>query len=64
MEDRPYLLSAPLFEQGTLQSLVLNPTLGEIIKPQRRYHEDRMWFGKDVKAIMYQNESEDSTNCR
>ena len=54
IEDRPYLLSAPLFEQGTLQSLVLNPTLGEIIKPQRRYHEDRMWFGKDVKAIMYQ----------
>lgn len=54
MEDRPYLLSAPLFEQGTLQSLVLNPTLGEIIKPQRHYHEDRMWFGKDVKAIMYQ----------
>ena len=54
MEDRPYLLSAPLFEQGTLQSLVLNPTLGEIIKLQRRYHEDRMWFGKDVKAIMYQ----------
>lgn len=54
MEDRPYLLSAPLFEQGTLQSLVLNPTLGEIIKPQRRYHEDRMWFSKDVKAIMYQ----------
>lgn len=54
MEDRPYLLSAPLFEQGTLQSLVLNPTLGEIIKPQRRYYEDRMWFGKDVKAIMYQ----------
>lgn len=54
MEDRPYLLSAPLFEQGTLQSLVLNPTLGEIIKPQRRYHEDRMWFGRDVKAIMYQ----------
>ena len=54
MEDRPYLLSAPLFEQGTLQSLVLNPTLGEIIKPQHRYHEDRMWFGKDVKAIMYQ----------
>lgn len=54
MEDRPYLLSAPLFEQGTLQSLVLNPTLGEIIKPQRRYHEDRMWFSKDIKAIIYQ----------
>lgn len=67
MEDRPYLLSAPLFEQGTLQSLVLNPTIGEIIKPQRRYHEDRMWFGKDVKAIMYQmnqkiHQSEDEDN--
>lgn len=67
MEDRPYLLSAPLFEQGTLQSLVLNPTLGEIIKPQRRYHEDRIWFGKDVKAIMYQmnqkiRQSEDEYN--
>ena len=67
MEDRPYLLSAPLFEQGTLQSLVLNPTLGEIIKPQRRYHEDRIWFGKDVKAIMYQmnqkiHQSEDEDN--
>lgn len=67
MEDRPYLLSAPLFEQGTLQSLVLNPTLGEIIKPQRHYHEDRMWFGKDIKAIMYQmnqkiHQSEDEDN--
>lgn len=67
MEDRPYLLSAPLFEQGTLQSLVLNPTLGEIIKSQRHYHEDRMWFGKDVKAIMYQmnqkiHQSEDEDN--
>ena len=67
MEDRPYLLSAFLFEQGTLQSLVLNPTLGEIIKPQRHYHEDRIWFGKDVKAIMYQmnqkiHQSEDEDN--
>lgn len=67
MEDRPYLLSAPLFEQGTLQSLVLNPTLGEIIKPQRHYHENRIWFGKDVKAIMYQmnqkiHQSEDEDN--
>lgn len=53
-EDRPYLLSAPLFEQNTLQGLLLNPTLGELIKPQRRYHQDRMWFGQDVKAIMYQ----------
>ena len=52
-EDRPYLESGPLFESNTLQGLILNPTLGEIIKPKRKYHEDRMWFGRDVKAVMY-----------
>lgn len=52
-EDRPYLESGPLFESNTLQGLILNPTLGEIIKPKKKYHEDRMWFGHDVKAVMY-----------
>nr|DAT20721.1 MAG TPA: Thermonuclease [Caudoviricetes sp.] len=52
-EDRPYLESGPLFESNTLQGLILNPTLGGIIKPKRKYHEDRMWFGRDVKAVMY-----------
>lgn len=52
-EDRPYLESGPLFESNTLQGLILNSTLGEIIKPKKKYHEDRMWFGRDVKAVMY-----------
>ena len=52
-EDRPYLESGSLFESNTLQGLILNPTLGEIIKPKKKYHEDRMWFGRDVKAVMY-----------
>lgn len=52
-EDRPYLESGPLFESNTLQGLILNPTLGEIIKPKKKYHEDRMWFGRDVKAVIY-----------
>lgn len=52
-EDRPYLESGPLFESNTLQGLILNPTLGEIIKPKKKYHDDRMWFGRDVKAVMY-----------
>ena len=52
-EDRPYLESGPLFESNTLQGLILNPTLGEIIKPKKKYHEDRMWFDRDVKAVMY-----------
>lgn len=53
MEDRPYLESGPLFEQNTLQGLILNPILGELIKPKRKYHQDRMYNGRDVKAIMY-----------
>lgn len=53
MEDRPYLESGPLFEQNTLQGLILNPTLGELIKPKKKYHQDRMYNGRDVKAIMY-----------
>ena len=53
MEDRPYLESGPLFEQNTLQGLILNPTLGELIKPKRKYHQDRMYNGRDVKAIIY-----------
>lgn len=53
MEDRPYLESGPLFEQNTLQGLILNPTLGELIKPKRKYHQDRIYNGRDVKAIMY-----------
>ena len=53
MEDRPYLESGPLFEQNTLQGLILNPTLGELIKPKKKYHQDRMYNGRDIKAIMY-----------
>lgn len=53
MEDRPYLESGPLFEQNTLQGLILNPTLGELIKPKRKYHQDQMYNGRDVKAIIY-----------
>lgn len=39
-EDRPYLETAPLFSQGTPWGVVLNPTLGEIIKPIRKMHRD------------------------
>jgi hypothetical protein len=65
MEDRPYLESGPLFEQNTLQGLILNPTLGELIKPKKKYHQDRMYNGRDVKAIMYhmnQQIQEDTDN--
>lgn len=46
MEDRPYPLSGKLFSEETPWGAVLNPTLGEIIKPQRRYHQNRL--GSDM----------------
>ena len=52
-EDRPYLKSGPLFEKNSLQGALFNWNIGELIKPERNYHSDRMWFGKDVHAIMY-----------
>ena len=52
-EDRPYLKSGPLFEKNSLQGALFNWNIGELIKPERSYHDDRMWFGRDVYAVMY-----------
>ena len=52
-EDRPYLKSGPLFEKNSLQGALFNWNIGELIKPERSYHNDRMWFGRDVYAVMY-----------
>jgi hypothetical protein len=38
--DRPYLQTAPMFSQGTPWGVVLNPTIGQMIKPIRRMHRD------------------------
>lgn len=53
-EDRPYPVTGTLFEKDTPWGIVLNPTIGELVKPVRRMHEDRMTDdGQDVKAIIY-----------
>lgn len=53
-EDRPYPVSGPMFEQNTPWGIVLNPTIGELIKPVVRMNEDRLTDdGQDVKAIIY-----------
>lgn len=44
-EDRPYLETAPLFSQGTPWGAILNPTVGEIIKPIRKMHRDETFRG-------------------
>lgn len=53
MEDRPYPISGPLFSETTPWGPILNPTIGELIKPRRRYHTDRLdsnWV--DVKSLI------------
>lgn len=53
--DRPYLLSAPMFSENTPWGIVLNPTIGEFIKPQKRMNQDRITDdGQDVYALIYQ----------
>ncbi len=41
-EDRPYMMTGKMFAEETPWGAVLNPTLGQIIKPQKRMHEDRL----------------------
>lgn len=41
-EDRPYPMTGRLFSEYTPWGAVLNPTLGELIKPRRRMHTDRL----------------------
>lgn len=52
-DDRPYPMTGKLFPEETPWGVVLNPTLGEVIKPQKRMHEDRLGRSMvDVKAII------------
>lgn len=50
--DRPYPITGPFFEQGTPWGAILNPTLGELIKPVRKMHESRLVGGIDIKAVL------------
>ena len=54
-EDRPYPMTGKLFPEETPWGVLLNPTLGELIKPQRQMHEDRLSGTTiDVKALIEQ----------
>jgi hypothetical protein len=57
-EDRPFPVSGKLFSEGTPWGVVLNPTIGEMIKPQKRLNTDRMEDGVDVKTLIYQMNKE------
>jgi len=58
-EDRPYPVSGSLFADNTPWGIVLNPTIGELIKPKRLLHTDRLnEDGVDVKALIYHMNSQ------
>ena len=53
--DRPYPLTAKMFSEGTPWGAVLNPTVGEILKPVRMLPEARLRLrsnGRDSKAVI------------
>lgn len=51
MEDRPYPMTGKMFAEGTPWGAVLNPTIGEILKPVRTLPETRLRLGKDGRDI-------------
>lgn len=58
-EDRPYALSGPMFQEGTLWGSVLNPTVGLLLKPEKELHDDdyflfgRMNNGIDIVSLLH-----------
>lgn len=52
-ESRPYPMTGKLFSEETPWGAILNPTLGEFIKPQQRMHDNRLGRSMvDVKMII------------
>ena len=51
MDERPYPLTGKLFSEGTPWGAVLNPTIGEMIKPVRMLPEIKKRLGNDGRDI-------------
>jgi len=57
--DRPYPVTGKLFEEGTPWGAILNPTIGQIIKPQRRMHQAELGNTLvDVRTLIAQRNQE------
>lgn len=57
--DRPYPVTGKMFGEGTPWGAILNPTVGEIIKPQRRMHQDELGDTLvDVRTLIAQRNQE------
>ena len=51
MDDRPYPLTGKMFAEGTPWGAILNPTVGEIIKPVKMLPEIKRRLGNDGRDI-------------
>lgn len=51
MDERPYPLTGKLFSEGTPWGAILNPTIGEMIKPVRMLPEIKKRLGRDGRDI-------------
>jgi hypothetical protein len=53
--DRPYPVSGKLFTEGTPWGAILNPTVGQLVKPQIRMHREELGNTLvDVRALIAQ----------
>lgn len=68
-EDRPYPMTGKMFTEETPWGPILNATIGEVVKPQRRMHTDRLdenWVDSKVlieaenRAIFEKARNEDN----
>ena len=51
MDERPYPLTGKMFSEGTPWGAILNPTVGEILKPVRMLPEVKKRLGNDGRDI-------------
>lgn len=52
-DDRPYPVSGKMFSEGTPWGAILNPTIGELIKHQKRMHQEHLQGSLlDVRSII------------
>jgi len=52
-DDRPYAVSGKMFEEDTPWGVILNPTVGAILKPQKELHAGRFRNGIDGKSLIH-----------
>lgn len=59
-EDRPYPVTGKMFEEGTPWGAVLNPTIGNLLKPQKQMHQEVLQGTTvDVRALIKKRNEEE-----